>query len=98
MSQTDIVLVTRDRAPTRHQPGDHIHSRWPGDETLVANGAVAAMVLVGGGTLIGGFTGRLEVESPVTAALILLLYALAWVALRARRNADRHAAPAGELS
>jgi len=98
MSQTDIVLVSRDPIPVRHQPGDHIHTGWPGDESLVANGAVAAMALVAGGTLFGGFTGRLEVESPVTAALILLMYVLAWVAVRARRNAERYAASVGESS
>jgi hypothetical protein len=98
MSQTDIVLVTRDPVRAGHQPGDHIHNRWPSDASLVANGSVALMALVGAGTLAAGFTGRLEVESPATAALILVLYALAWVALRARRNADRAAAAAGELS
>lgn len=98
MSQTELVLATRTPIPARRQPGDHIHTRWPSTASLVANGAAATMALLGGGTLVGGFTGRLEVESPLTVALILALYVLAWVAIQARRNADRHVAPAGEPS
>ncbi|MCX5119195.1 hypothetical protein OG992_18580 [Micromonospora sp. NBC_00362] len=98
MSQTDIVLVTRDPIRAGHQPGDHIHTRMPSDASLVATGAVVSMALLGVGTLAAGFTGRLEVESPVTAALIVLLYLLAWVAVRARWNANHPPAPAGESS
>lgn len=92
---TDIVLAREHRADS--EPGseivlvtaqEHVYTRWPSPAQMVANGAVAGMALVGAGLLAGGFTGRVDIESPVTWAAMVLLYVLAWVAWRASRRAE----------
>ncbi|MFE9955816.1 hypothetical protein [Micromonospora sp. NPDC005299] len=95
---TDLVLAREQRAESDSQvvlvapSAQYVHTRWPSPAQMTANGAVAAMALVGGGLLVGGFTGRVDVESPVTWVALVVLYALAWVAIRARRSADSHRA------
>lgn len=78
------------------QPVRYIHTRWPSPAQMTANAAVAAMALIAFGLFTGGFTGHVDMESPVVPAALVLLYALAWVALRARQRAVRHAATVKE--
>ncbi|WP_433651014.1 hypothetical protein ACQP2C_32385 [Micromonospora zamorensis] len=71
------------------QPVREIHTRWPGPASMLANSLWAAMALLAGLTLVGGFTGRLDIESPAVPVLIVLMYALAWAAVIARKRAER---------
>lgn len=75
------------------QPVRYIHTRMPSPAQTLANAAVAAMALLAAGLLAGGFTGRIDIESPVVPVALILLYALAWGALMARRHAVSNAAP-----
>lgn len=100
MPDTDLVTLTeRDLAGLRIDPElvidvnptRYIHTRRPG--LLARNAPVAAMAVVAVGTVAAGFTGRLELDSPLAAALIVLMYALAWWAITVRKRADQHAVP-----
>lgn len=95
MTQTDTraELVLADPQPARY-----IRTRWPSPAQMLANGAVGAMALLAAGLLAGGFTGRIDIESPVVPVALILLYALAWAAVYARRYAESNAVTSEELS